>query len=132
MDLRGIANSVSNAVNANMIVSLAASTGSTQGAGYRQVPSYATPVDGPAQIQALDSVDLKQIDGLNISGVVRAIYLRGVLNGVIRPNGNGGDVITIAAPAPPQYIGTWLVAKVLETWPTWTKAAIVLQVPPGS
>lgn len=129
MDLRGIANSVSNAVNANMIVTVAASTGSTVGAGYRQVPSYATPVSGPAQIQALDSVDLKQLDGLNIQGVIKAIYLRGVLAGVIRPNSTGGDLVTIAAPAPAQFIGTWLVVKILEGWPFWTKAAIVLQVP---
>lgn len=131
MDLRGLANTVSNAVNPNMIVTVAASTGNTTGNaanGYKQTPNYAAPVSGPAQIQALDSLDLKQIDGLNLEGVLRAIYLRGALAGVIRPNSKGGDIVTIAAPAPAQYIGTWLVVKVLETWPLWTKAVINLQV----
>jgi hypothetical protein len=132
MDLRGIANSVSNAVNPNMIVTVTASTGNTPGNagnGYKQTPTYASPVNGPAQLQALDSQDLKQIDGLNLQGVLRAIYLRGSLAGVIRPNSTGGDIVTIAAPAPAQFIGTWLVVKVLETWPLWSKCVINLQVP---
>ena len=120
MDLRGIANAVSSAVNPNKTVTLLRSTGYTVGAGARQVPQYAAPVTGPAQIQALDANDIKQLDGLNIQGTTRAIYLRGILAGVVRPEGKGGDLIQIDGE-------TWLVVKVLEGWPTWTKAAIVLQ-----
>lgn len=71
-------------------------------------------------MQALDGDDLKQISGLNIQGVIRAIYLRGVLAGVIRPDSTGGDIIQIAG-------RNWLVVKVLESWPDWTKAVIVMQ-----
>lgn len=120
MDLRSIANSVAGAVNPNITVSVARSTGYTIGAGRKQVPSYAAAVTGPAQVQALDGVDLKQLDGLNIQGTMRAIYLRGALAGAVRPEGAGGDIVTIGAE-------TWLVVKVLESWPNWTKAAIVLQ-----
>jgi len=121
MDLRSLANAVSGTVNPNVTVTVLRSTGYTIGAGKRQVPSYATPVIGPAQIQALDAQDLKQLDGLNITGTIRAIYLRGALAGVVRPDGQGGDIV--------QWSGkNWLVVKVLEAWPTWTKAAIVLQV----
>jgi hypothetical protein len=130
MDLRGLANSVSNTVNANVIVTVQASTGYTVAtSGLRQTPSYAAGVTGPAQLQALDGSELKKIDGLNIQGVVRAIYLRGPLAGVVRPNSKGGDLVTIASPAPAELIGTWLVVKVLESWPLWTKCAIWLQVP---
>lgn len=122
MDLRGIANGVSSTVNPNKTVTVRRSTGYTIGAGRKQVPGYANPVTGPAQIQALDANDIKQLDGLNIQGTVRAIYLRGVLAGVVRPDGTGGDLVEIGAE-------TWLVVKVLEGWPTWTKAAIVLQMP---
>ena len=122
MDLRGIANGVSSTVNPNKTVTVRRSTGYTIGAGRKQVPGYADPVTGPAQIQALDANDIKQLDGLNIQGTVRAIYLRGVLAGVVRPDGTGGDLVEIGAE-------TWLVVKVLESWPTWTKAAIVLQMP---
>lgn len=124
MDLRGIANSVSSCVNPNEIVTIERSTGYTIGDGRRQVPTYAAPVTGPAQIQALDGDDLKQIEGLNVQGVIRAIYLRGSLAGVIRPNQTGGDIVKRNAGAE-----TWLVVKVLESWPNWTKAAIVLQGP---
>ena len=122
MDLRGIANGVSSTVNPNKTVTVRRSTGYTIGAGRKQVPGYADPVTGPAQIQALDANDIKQLDGLNIQGTVRAIYLRGVLAGVVRPDGTGGDLVEIGGE-------TWLVVKVLEGWPTWTKAAIVLQMP---
>ena len=122
MDLRGIANGVTTTVNPNQTVTVLRSTGYTIGAGRRQVPSYAAPVTGPGQIQALDANDIKQLDGLNVQGTIRAIYLRGNLAGVIRPDGTGGDIVQIAGQ-------DWLVVKVLEGWPTWTKAAIVLQMP---
>ena len=122
MDLRGLANGVTATVNPNKTVTVRRSTGYTIGAGRKQVPGYADPVTGPAQIQALDANDIKQLDGLNIQGTVRAIYLRGVLAGVVRPDGTGGDLVEINGQ-------TWLVVKVLEGWPTWTKAAIVLQMP---
>jgi hypothetical protein len=128
MDLQGIANCAADAVNPNFIVSVQRSTGSTQVApGGRRTPSYATAVSGPAQVQALNNSELRQMDGLNIQGVIQAIYLRGALAGVVRANNQGGDLVTIAAPAPPAFIGKWLVVKVLESWPLWTKAAIVLQ-----
>lgn len=127
MDLRGIANSASNAVNPNIIVTVKPSSGYTIGAAGKQVPAYGPPVSGPAQIQALNSTDLRKVDGLNLQGDLRAIYLRGALAGVVRPNSQGGDMVTIAAPAPTPLIGTWLIAKILESWPDWSKAVIVLQ-----
>lgn len=120
MDLRGIANGVTSTVNPNKTVTVLRSTGYTIGAGRKQVPAYAAPVSGPGQVQALDGKDLQQLDGLNIQGAVRAIYLRGSLAGVIRPDGTGGDIVQMGGQ-------DWLVVKVLESWPTWTKAAIVLQ-----
>ena len=122
MDLRGLANGVTTTVNPNQTVTVLRSTGFTTGAGAKQVPSYAAPVSGPGQIQALDADDIKQLDGLNIQGTIRAIYLRGALAGVVRPDGTGGELVKRDNGAP-----TWLVVKVLESWPDWTKAAIVLQ-----
>ncbi len=121
MDLRGIANSVSSAINPNTSVTVLASDGHTLGAGARQVPKYKAPVTGPAQLQALTADDVKQLSGLNIQGTMRAIYLRGSLAGVVRPDGTGGDLVQINGQ-------DWLVVKVLESWPSWTKAVIVLQM----
>lgn len=120
MDLRGIANGAASVINPNVSVTVLRSTGYTIGSGRKQVATYAAPVTGPAQVQALDGNDLKQLDGLNIQGTMRAIYLRGSLAGVVRPDGTGGDIVQIDD-------RNWLVVKVLEHWTTWTKAAIVLQ-----
>ena len=122
MDLRSCANGISSAINPNEIVTVLVSTGYTIGAGAKQTPAYAAPVSGPAQVQALDSADLKQLDGLNIQGALRAIYFRGELAGVVRPKQTGGDIVKRK-----NNTETWLIVKVLETWPTWTKAVIVLQ-----
>jgi len=122
MDLRSIANAAIVSVNPNETVSVLRSTGYTIGAGAKQVPTYAPAVTGPAQVQAMSADDVKQLDGLNIQGVIQAIYLRGVLAGVVRPDGTGGDLVKRKDGAQ-----TWLVVKVLENWPNWTKAAIVLQ-----
>ena len=131
MDLRTIANAVSNCVNPNIIVRLQTSAGSTLGAAGRQQPQYNPAITGPAQIQALDNVDLKKMEGMNISGSVRAIYMKGNLAGVIRPDSKGGDLITVpAAPGVPAlFVGLWLTTKVLESWPLWTKICIVKQTP---
>lgn len=122
MDLRGIANMATSLVNPNETVKVLRSIGYTSGAGAKQIPKYEIPICGPAQIQALDNSDLKHIEGLNIQGDIRAIYLRGSLAGVIRPDQTGGDLIKRGFPEE-----TWLVTKVIETWPTWTKALIVRQ-----
>jgi hypothetical protein len=121
INVRSSANSATTSVNPNILVTINVSTGYTIGAGRKQIPTYAPPVTGYAQLQALDGKDLKQLDGLNIEGTIRALYCRGQLAGVIRPDTKGGDTVEIDGKV-------WLVIKVLESWPTWTKVAIVLQM----
>jgi hypothetical protein len=120
MDLRSISNTVTNTVNPNILVTVQASTGYTIGSGLKQVPSYASPVTGFAQVQALIQADLKHLDALNIQGATHSIILRGNLNAVVRTNSKGGDLVTIDGE-------TWLTVAVLEQWPLWTRAAIQLQ-----
>jgi hypothetical protein len=120
MDLRSLANSVSDTVNPNISVTLKASTGYTIGSGLKQVPSYAAPVTGFAQVQALTAADLRHLDGLNIQGATKSIILRGPLNAIVRVNSQGGDVVTIGTQ-------TWLTVAVLEQWPLWSRCAIQLQ-----
>ena len=126
MDLRGMANQASNVVNGNVIVILETSSGYTMGAGQRQQPAYNAGITGPAQIQALDGDTLKHLDKLNIQGFIRALYMKGNLAGVIRPDSKGGDRITIppGRGVPALFIGTWFTVMVIETWSDWTKVAI--------
>ena len=121
MNLRGIVNGVTQGINPNEEVTIQFSNGFTIGAGRKQVPAYDNPIPAIVQIQALDGDELEQLAGLNIQGVLKAMYLFGPLAGVVRPEQTGGDLVTRAD-------GTlWLTMKVLETWPQWTKVAIVRQ-----
>ena len=120
MDLRGISNTVSDTVSPNISVTVKASTGYTIGSGLKQVPSYAAPVTGFAQVQALTAADLRHLDGLNIQGATKSIILRGELNAIVRVNSQGGDIVIIGAQ-------TWLTVAVLEQWPLWSRCAIQLQ-----
>ena len=122
MDMRSIANTVTDTVNPNISVTVRASTGYAIGAGLKQVPSYAAPVTGFAQVQALTAADLRHLDGLNIQDATQSIILRGALDGVVRAHSKGGDLITIGS-------DTWLTVAILEQWPLWTRAAITMQVP---
>ena len=123
MDLRSLANRSASVVNPNQMVTILHSTGFTMGAGMKQVPTYAAPVEVLGQVQALDLADIKQLSGLNIQGTIKSVIVQGILAGVVRPDGKGGDLIKTADGK------EWLVFKILEGWPTWTKAAVVLQEP---
>ena len=120
MDVRSLANNAIQSINSDIIVTIRSSTGfGIDPNSLRQIPVYLEH-SGIAQIQALDGKDLKQLDGLNINGTIRALYIKGELNNVIKARQIGGDLVLIAGQ-------TWLVVKVLEGWPSWTKVAIVLQ-----
>jgi hypothetical protein len=120
MDLRGIANTVSDTVNQNISVTVKASIGYTVGPGLKQIPAYESPVTGFAQVQALTAADLRHLDGLNIQGATKSIILRGPLNAIVRVNSQGGDIVIIGTQ-------TWLTVAVLEQWPLWSRCAIQLQ-----
>lgn len=120
MDLHGIAGPIIAAVNPMISGTLQASTGYTTEDDGTQVPAYATPVTADIQVQALTYKDLQQIDGLNIQGEARAIYLYGAWEAVLRPDSKGGDLIAFDGQ-------TWLVKQTLEQWPDWTKVVAVRQ-----
>jgi hypothetical protein len=76
MNLRKIANQNIQAINPNITVTWTQSTGyTTDAAGHRTPTSVSAPVQ--AQVQALSTTDLKHIDGLNMQGNMRAVYLYG-------------------------------------------------------
>jgi len=121
MNLHGIAGPIVAAVNPMIQGTLLSSTGYTTSADGTQVPTYAAPVTGPMQVQALTYKDLQQIDGLNIQGEARAIYLYGDWNGVVRPDSKGGDLIAFNGQQ-------WLVKQTLEQWGNWCKVVAVRQM----
>ena len=129
MNLQQITAGAVSAINPMVPCSLQVSTGSTTNADFSATPTYATAVNVMGQVQSLTFSDLRQMEGLNIQGTKRAIYLQGDVEGVVRPNSKGGDLITFPD-------GTvWLVVLVLEAWgqnantpnEQWVKVATVLQ-----
>lgn len=122
MNLHGIAAPILGVVNPLVSVTIQASGGYTTQPDGTQVPVMSEPLAALAQIQALTYADLQKIDGLNIQGERRAIYLAGQWHGVVRADQSGGDLITLPD-------GTiWLAVLVLESWPDWTKLAVTRQV----
>lgn len=79
----------------------------------------------PAQVQPLTWKDLQQLDGLNLAGERRKIYLYGATDSVVRVQRKGGDLITIADGG--VHAGVWLVAQSLEQFPDWCSVAATLQ-----
>jgi len=46
-------------------------------------------------VDALTYKDIIQVDGLNLNGTRRAIYINGKVDGLVRPENKGGDLITL-------------------------------------
>lgn len=125
MNLRGIANSVTRAVNANVSAELWQSSGYTTADDGKRTPTFRKR-SITTQVQALSYDDLRQLDGLNIQGVRRAIYADSQIASVIRVRQKGGDLIVFQKNTLPEGT-TWLAVHVLERWPDWCKIAITLQ-----
>jgi hypothetical protein len=130
INVRGIANAAIQVVNPNIPVTVKLPNGYTvDPATLRQIPAYITQA-AQGQLQALDGDDLGQINGLNIQGTIRAMYLYGSIAGVIRPDGSPqSHVIFTSNEAGVVKEREWGVFKVLESWSDWCKVAIVYQEP---
>ena len=123
MNLRGIANGATRAINPNIAATVSVSAGTITNPDGSRVPKF-DQIPFSAQVQALQYNDMVHLDGLNIQGIRRAIYLNGSIDGINRINKKGGDIVTIAKGA---NAGSWLVALVLEQWADWCKVAVTLQ-----
>lgn len=126
MNLHGIVAPIISAVNPMLPATLYVSDGFTAGAGGKRIPKYLPAVVVRAQVQALSYRDLTMIDGLNLNGTRRSIYLFGKVQGINRAENKGGDLVVIASGV---SAGTWLVAMVSEQWPDWCKVICTLQNP---
>lgn len=126
MNIRGIANSVIQQVNANIQATWKRSTGgyATNSAGHRE--PIITTETVKVQVQGTTSDDLKQIDGLNIQGVMRKVFMYGNVQGVVRTGQKGGDILAFPD-APGAAAKDWRVVHVLESWPTWCSVIVVMQ-----
>lgn len=130
MNLHSIVRGAINTVNPDIVGRWLESTGSTETADGRPVPTYTDHTNTQLQVQALTGKDLMHVNFASMQGVKRSVYVLGNVQGVVRPDGTGGDLLVF-----PQDIGgaarVWLVVAVLETWTPdsagWCKVGVVLQ-----
>jgi hypothetical protein len=130
MNLHSIVGPLVAAVNPTISVTLLRSKGATTNSDFSHTPSYDSYTNIPAQIQAMQFTDLKQMEGLATTGLRRKIYLYGNSNGIVRTLQKGGDLIIL----PDQ--SQWLIVFVFETWghglkgrQGWCSCCITLQNP---
>jgi hypothetical protein len=126
VNLHGIVSPAISTINPPVIATLKRSAGYTTAADGTRTPQYTQVPNISVQMQALTYSDLQHLDGLNIQGVRRAVYLNGAALAVVRPLQTGGDLFVFPDGTLPEG-NTWLVAYVLEAWPDWCKCAITLQ-----
>jgi len=126
LNLHSLVSGAIGSVNPHILGTYLASSGYVTGAPGKRTPSYAAPVSVRLQVQPLTYKDLVQVEGLNLNGTRRALYIYDRADGVVRSLLKGGDLFEITTPP---NAGTWLIALMLEQWPDWAKAAVTLQNP---
>ena len=125
MNLRALANALTSQINANQSISWVQNTGYTINAAGKRTPTTTT-VSIMAQIQALSGGDLMHMDGMNLQGVMRTVFMYGNPQGVVRVDSKGGDILQFPE-IPGGVTRNWLVTQVIETWPNWAKVVVTLQ-----
>ncbi|MEX9215660.1 hypothetical protein AB7W40_09995 [Providencia rettgeri] len=120
MNLRNIANTLTQGINPNLTIIGRRYKGYATGEGRRQIPEYYPDEQVVAQIQPLSDGELRHIDGLNLQGVVKCLYINGDYYGVNRTLKKGGDLFIING-------DTWLVVDPIELWADWSRVIICLQ-----
>lgn len=127
MNLHGIVRGAITSVNPDILAVFRQSTGNTVDAAGNQAPQFTDVPDVLIQVQAAEAEDLTHINNFNQEGVYRAVYMYGNTQGVVRPNQKGGDILQFPQ-TPDAAVQDWLVAKVSETWPDWSKVTVCLQL----
>ncbi|MEE8663495.1 MAG: hypothetical protein SOH81_07940 [Acetobacter sp.] len=122
IDVFGLAGALTGGVNPQTCVEMRISTGSTENDDGSPSLSYEI-VSIPAEIQALSSEDLKQIQNISQQADMRAVYLFGAARALNRPLQIGGDVLIF-------YGSSWLVTQSLEEWGNneWSKVLVTRQM----
>ncbi len=120
MNLHALASGAIAAVNPFVTVSIQQSTGYTTASDGTRTPTFPTP-SGSAQVQPLSFSDIQHADALNLQGSRRKVYVNGAMNGLVRFQMKGGDLVTLPDGS------VWIVAFVSEQWPDWVSAVVTLQ-----
>ena len=132
MNLHALAIGAISVVNAPTKITIYVSIGYTTGTDGRRTPNYERHDGIIGEIQPLSPSDLRQAEGMNISGETRKIYLNGRYYGANRVEVKGGDLIELSSSEQWPYGSLWQVFQVLEQYPDWCCLGVVRQLPETS
>lgn len=128
-NLHSIAAPIVGAVNSNVLVSLRQNTGFTTNSDFSRTPTYSESTMS-AQIQGLQSDDIRVLNGMGIQGVRRKIYLWGTTSAIVRSLQKGNDIVVFPDGS------EWKCAMIFEDYghgltgqTGWCSIAVVLQNP---
>ena len=121
MNLNQIAAGVIGSVNPQSWLVILVSAGNHTLPDGHRVPLYRQPVMRLGQVQPLTTDDIKHLDSLNIQGEHKSIFINGQVDGLVRVDKRGGDLIVDSTGR------VWLTTEVPEAWPDWTRALVTLQ-----
>ena len=125
MNLRQLANGVTQNINPNISATWIQSTGYTTAVDGKRTPITSSSTI-QIQAQGLSASDMRHVDALNIEGVVRSVHMYGNVQGVVRADQKGGDILQFPE-IPGGTVKNWLIVQVMETWPEWSRVLVVLQ-----
>lgn len=128
-NLHAIASGVISVIHPGTAVTIHVSTGYQTQSDGRRVPTYEKVPNIVGEIQPLSSSDLQHMDGMNISGETRKVYLSGRYYGNNRIEVKGGDLIELPSNTEWPYGSLWQVVRVLEQYPSWCALGVVRQMP---
>ncbi|CAK8737719.1 hypothetical protein SODG_005950 [Sodalis praecaptivus] len=117
MNLHKLASRAIGRVNPLIEARVRRASGWTASPGARQKPQYQPDQRVSIQFQPLSSDDLQHVDGLNLQGIVKSIYVDGNFYGAVRREQIGGDLFLVNGE-------TWLVEQAIELWPDWCRLLV--------
>ena len=125
MNLRNIANAAIQCINPDQEIVWKRSIGYTIDENYRQVPAYEEIICW-GNVQSLGDEMLRQMNNLNLAGVMRSVYLSENAMGVSFRQIRGGDFLEFR-----EYEGVeptvWKVVHSAETWDNWCHVIVAQQ-----
>lgn len=124
MNLREIANSAIQVINPDQTITWKRSTG-WQIVNYQQVPTY-EEIECLGNVQALSDEQLRHANDMNLSGVMRSVYLSQNAMGVSFRQIRGGDILTFREFEDVEPT-KWKVVHSAETWDSWCHVICVQQ-----
>lgn len=124
MNLREIANSAIQVINPDQTITWKRSTG-WQIVNYQQVPTY-EEIECLGNVQALSDEQLRHANDMNLSGVMRSVYLSQNAMGVSFRQIRGGDILTFREFEDVEPT-KWKVVHSAENWDNWCHVICVQQ-----